>query len=100
VRHMINPLDMPPHHMTRWTREPFRRLPAHFPLRLIYTAYEPLVDGQVDLYVETYASILKRRGLSLLVPPWALARTGYLMRRLEIGRFLRGQNIYACYVRS
>jgi 2-polyprenyl-3-methyl-5-hydroxy-6-metoxy-1,4-benzoquinol methylase len=100
VRHMINPLDMPPHHMTRWTRRPLRRLQAHFPLKLVRTACEPLTESQVELYVDTYASILRRRNFGFLIHPWVRARTIRLIRRLGVGRFLRGQNIYACYVRN
>ncbi len=33
VRHMVNPLDMPPHHMTRWTRKALERVQTHFALR-------------------------------------------------------------------
>jgi 2-polyprenyl-3-methyl-5-hydroxy-6-metoxy-1,4-benzoquinol methylase len=99
VRHMVNPLDMPPHHMTRWTRRSLIRLQAHFPLKLVRTAYEPLTDGQVELYVDTYGSILRRRELGFLIHPEIRAQTIRLIRRLKIGRFLRGQNIYACYVR-
>ena len=100
VRHMINPLDMPPHHMTRWTREALHRLQAHFPLKLVRTACEPLTENQIGLYMDTYASILKRRGLAFLIHPWIYWRTALLIRYLAVRRFLRGQNIYACYVRN
>ena len=100
VRHMVNPLDMPPHHMTRWTRKTFRRLPDHFPLRLVRTAYEPLTDDHIEFHVDTYAGALKRRGLGFLVPPGVTWRTYRLIRYLRLIRFLRGQNIYACYVRT
>jgi len=100
VRHMINPLDIPPHHMTRWTQEPLRRLGVHFPLELARIACEPLPESQVELYVDTYASALRRRRLGFVIHPWARTQTVRLIRRFRIGRFLRGQNIYACYVRS
>jgi hypothetical protein len=100
VRHMVNPLDMPPHHMTRWTPQSLTQLQDHFPLRLVRNACEPLTDSQVELYVDTYAGILRRLELGFLIHPWVRTRTIHLIRRLEIGRFLRGQNIYACYVRN
>ncbi len=99
IRHMINPLDMPPHHMSRWTRKPLSLMQAHFPLRLIRTAYEPLTDTQIELYVDTYAAILHRRNFGFLTSPRIRARTINLIRRLALGRLIRGQNIYACYVR-
>jgi 2-polyprenyl-3-methyl-5-hydroxy-6-metoxy-1,4-benzoquinol methylase len=100
VRHMVNPLDMPPHHMTRWTRKALDRVQAHFPLSIRHISYEPLTDYQIEWYVDTYGSALRRRGLGLLAHPWIRTQTIRLMRRSGIGGFLRGQNIYACYVRS
>jgi 2-polyprenyl-3-methyl-5-hydroxy-6-metoxy-1,4-benzoquinol methylase len=100
VRHMVNPLDMPPHHMTRWTRKALERVQAHFPLRVQHINYEPLTDYQIEWYVDTYGSALRRRGLGLLAHPWIRTQIVRLIRRLGIGGFLRGQNIYACYVRS
>lgn len=100
VRHMVNPLDMPPHHMTRWTRKALERVQTHFPLRVRHISYEPLTDYQIEWYVDTYGSALRTRNLGLLAHPWIRAQTIRLFRRSGIGRFLRGQNIYACYVRS
>ena len=98
VRHMVNPLDMPPHHMTRWTRQAFERLPAYFPLKLHRTAYEPLGD-QTRLYVDTYARILRQGKLRFITHPWFYWRTVRLIDYFGFNKILRGQNIYACYVR-
>jgi len=100
VRHMVNPLDMPPHHMTRWTRETFRRMPVHFPLNLVRAAFEPLPDYQVGWYVDTYAKLLERQGFSVFMRPRIYSGAINLIRSSGLGRFLRGQNIYACYVRN
>jgi 2-polyprenyl-3-methyl-5-hydroxy-6-metoxy-1,4-benzoquinol methylase len=97
VRHALFPTDMPPHHMTRWTRASFVRVARFFPLRLTRTAYEPLTENQIEMYVDTYDSLFRRRGF---VPhPWVRTRTIRAIRRLRLGRFIRGQNMYACYVR-
>jgi SAM-dependent methyltransferase len=98
IRHMINPLDMPPHHMTRWTRETFQRLQAHFPLKLVRTAYEPL-GNQSRMYVDTYAAILRRGKFRFLTHPGVFWRAVRLIDYLGLNRVLRGQNIYACYIR-
>jgi 2-polyprenyl-3-methyl-5-hydroxy-6-metoxy-1,4-benzoquinol methylase len=100
IRYLVNPLDMPPHHMTRWTREPLHRLQTHFPLKLVRTACEPLTDNQIEMYVDTYANMLRRRDLGFLIRPRIYSRTIRLIRYLRLGKFLRGQNIYACYVRN
>jgi len=100
VRHMVNPLDMPPHHMSRLTRKSLLCLEAFFPLRRLLTEYEPLTDLQVDLWSDTYRDALKRRHLGFFYPPWVQRWTIRAIRRLRLGRFLRGQNMYASYVRS
>lgn len=100
IRHMVNPLDMPPHHMTRWTRKPLQRLQAHFPLKLVRIDCEPLTDNQIELYVQTYARSLRKRELGFFMHPWIYTRAVRLIRYLRLGRLLKGQNIYACYVRN
>jgi len=98
VRYLGQPLDMPPHHMTRWTRKPFHRLQSHFPLRLVRTAYEPLSLGHVEMFVGSYAGILVRRRLGFFVRPWMYSGGIRFARRFR--KFLRGHSIYVCYVRA
>jgi 2-polyprenyl-3-methyl-5-hydroxy-6-metoxy-1,4-benzoquinol methylase len=99
IRHLVNPLDMPPHHLTRWTRDSIVRIQNHFPLKLIRTAYEPLPEQDIQLFVDTYDGLLRRRGLRYLTHPWVRTRAMRAIRRFRINRLLRGQNMYACYVR-
>lgn len=100
IRFMINPLDMPPHHMTRWTRASFQRLQAHFPLKLVRIAYEPLAANHIESYVDTYTNVLRRRNHAFLLRPLIYKRIVLLIRRLALRGFIRGQNIYACYVKN
>jgi SAM-dependent methyltransferase len=100
LRYQFNMLDMPPHHMTRWTAEVLSRLPRCFPLKLIRIAYEPLADYHVDGYVEAYTSLLARWGLRIFAHPAVRSRITSLIRKSGLRRFLRGQSIYACYVRT
>jgi len=99
VRHMVNPLDMPPHHMTRWTRKTFTRLPQYFPLKLIRTAFEPLTESQLGLFMDTYSKLIKGRGLGFALIPGVVFRAEKLLRKAWFRRFFRGQNIYVCYSR-
>lgn len=46
-----NPMDMPPHHMTRWDAKVFAKLPISTELRLCSTELEPLQPGQVDIFL-------------------------------------------------
>jgi 2-polyprenyl-3-methyl-5-hydroxy-6-metoxy-1,4-benzoquinol methylase len=99
IRYMVNPLDMPPHHMTRWTRSTLLRLQRFFPLRVLHTGYEPLPEDQIQLCVDTYDSALRRHGLAFLLHPWLRTRAITGIQKLKLNRFMRGQNMYACYVR-
>jgi SAM-dependent methyltransferase len=99
LRHQSNLLDMPPHHVTRWTAEVLSRLPQWFPLKLVRTAYEPLADYHVDGYVEAYANLFATRTSRVFSLPKVQSLIAGLIRTSGIQRTLRGQTIYACYVR-
>jgi SAM-dependent methyltransferase len=99
LKHVFNVFELPPHHMTCWSNAVLDRLQALFPVRLVRIAYEPLQDYQVEWYVEAYEGILRRWGVGRLVHPWIRSRTVWLLRRSRIRRLLKGETIYACYVR-
>jgi len=99
LRHQFNPLDMPPHHMSRWSAEVLKRMQGFFPLKLIRVAYEPLADYHVGSFVEAYTDVLARGGLRFLAHPGIRSRVARLIRKSGAQRILRGQTIYACYVR-
>lgn len=100
IKRAINVYDMPPHHVTRWSDEVLMRLQRWFPLKLIRVAYEPLPEYRVEWYVEIHEDILRRHGLGSLVHPWIRSRIIRLVRNAKIRRFLRGDTIYASYVRE
>jgi SAM-dependent methyltransferase len=97
LRYQFNPLDMPPHHMTRWTTEALSLLPHRFPLRLTRIAYEPLADYHVEGYIDAHMSRFSRR---LLATAGMRSRLAALIRKSGVQRLLRGQTIYACYTRT
>jgi SAM-dependent methyltransferase len=99
LRHEFNPLDMPPHHMTRWTADVLSRLPHRFPLRLERIAYEPLATYHVAGYVEAYTGLLASRGVRVLTLPRIRSLIARLIRVSRIRKVLRGHTIYACYAR-
>jgi SAM-dependent methyltransferase len=100
LRHQHNILDMPPHHMTRWTVEVLTRMQQWFPLKLVRIAYEPLADYHADGYVGAYTDMLASKGLRILTHPAVRSQLSKLVRKSGVQRFLRGQSIYACYVRT
>ena len=63
-------------------------------------AYEPLADYHVDGYVEAYTNLLASNGLRILTHPAVRSRLTRLIRQSVLRRFLRGQSIYACYLRT
>lgn len=99
LKHQYNPLDLPPHHMTRWRAEVLRRLQAWFPLKLIRIAYEPLPEYQVSYYAEAYMDFLKKRGLGMAGWPSIRSRLINVIRHSGVRRLLRGQTFYASYER-
>jgi SAM-dependent methyltransferase len=99
LRHQFNLLDMPPHHMTRWTAEVLSRLPRWFPLKLVRIAYEPLADYHVNGYVGAYTDLLANRGLRVFAMPKIRSLIARFIRTSGVQKALRGQTIYACYVR-
>jgi 2-polyprenyl-3-methyl-5-hydroxy-6-metoxy-1,4-benzoquinol methylase len=100
LRHQHSILDMPPHHMSRWTAKVLERLQEWFPLRLMRVAYEPLADYHVEGYVEAYTRLFGDRGLRIMMAPAVRSRIIRLIRKSGLQKRLRGHSIYACYLRT
>jgi 2-polyprenyl-3-methyl-5-hydroxy-6-metoxy-1,4-benzoquinol methylase len=99
LKHQFNFLDLPPHHMSRWTDETLTRLQQWFPLKIARIVYEPLADYHVHAYVETYTSLFASRGLHALTMPRFRSVIARFIQTSRLQRVLRGQTIYASYVR-
>jgi SAM-dependent methyltransferase len=99
LRYQFNLLDLPPHHMSRWSVEVVNRLQAWFPLKLVNVAYEPLAETTVDTYIDAYSNFLPTRKLKLL--RWAAMHSvaARVIRHHRVRRFLRGQGFYASFIR-
>ena len=99
LRHQFNLLDLPPHHMTRWTEDVLFRLQEFFPLKLVRVAIEPLANYHVHDYVGAYWRALSKSWLRIPSVPAIESRLARAIQILGLRRFLRGQTIYACYTR-
>lgn len=100
LRHQFNLLDMPPHHVTRWTAEALEQVERRFPLKIQRICYEPLADYHVEGYVEAYTGVLSRAGVGFAAAPGIQSRLARVVRASGLQRILRGQSIYVCYERT
>ena len=101
LRYEFNPLDLPPHHMTRWSERVLERLPKLFPLRLERLEREPLAEYHVDGYVEAYSSLLARRALvGRLCHPRAKSLLASFLKRTGARKLLQGHTLYAAFSRA
>jgi SAM-dependent methyltransferase len=100
LKHRLDLLDLPPHHMTRWTADSMMRIQRLFPLKFVRLAYEPLKEPTVEFYVEGYANFLKKIGLGVFSWPSVRSRMSRLIRRPWVRSMLRGQALYAVYERT
>ena len=98
LRHQFNILDMPPHHVTRWTSETLKAVERWFPLKVQSISYEPLAEYHVDAYVEAHTKKLSQIG-GQAAAPWIRSRLSRVVRASGLRQFLRGQSIYVCYRR-
>ena len=60
LRHAFNLLDMPPHHMSGWSKQSFRFLESFLPLTIKKMLFEPLADYHIDYFMNTYNSRFSR----------------------------------------
>jgi SAM-dependent methyltransferase len=101
LRHTFNHLDMPPHHMTRWTGTVLKRIPKFLPLRLASVRREPLADYHVPPFAHAYSSAWSARpGLRALAHPRTQACAKFVLKSATIRRVLRGHTLYASFVRT
>jgi SAM-dependent methyltransferase len=101
LRYTFNPLDMPPHHMTRWTDAVIERIPHFLPLRLSAVRREPLADYHVPPFAQAYCSAWSARpGLRALAHPRAQVCVEFVLKSATIRRVLRGHTLYASFVRT
>lgn len=98
IQYEWNLLDMPPHHMSRWSGEVLSRIQKLFPLRLLHIRREPLAEYHIEGYVDTHLAICERYGLPQRIRH-SRVRNWIVMclKRSGMYRHLRGQTLYAFY---
>lgn len=94
---LLDPLNLPPHHMGHWSTQSLQSLPGHLDVELERTINGPLESYHVDWYIR----IQLRRFLGERVSSWALQVKGFtgLLRKFvhaQRNRIL-GHSILAIY---
>jgi 2-polyprenyl-3-methyl-5-hydroxy-6-metoxy-1,4-benzoquinol methylase len=100
LKYQYNLLDMPPHHMLRFSRETFVSLQKLFPLKLEKVMYEPLASYHVAGYIDSYSRHYRSH-----CTPTKILFNRYInpfyrfCLRLGLRRLLGGQSLYVLFRR-
>jgi len=99
LKYQNNLLDMPPHHMTRWSEASFKALEKIFPIRLEKVFFEPLAAYHVSDYMHAYAQHFWSRSSTtkLFFNRYTLPIFTLLISKKSIRRLFRGQTILALF---
>jgi SAM-dependent methyltransferase len=99
LRHSDNLLDLPPHHMLRWSIGAFRALQSLFPLRIDHACCEPLAEYHIGDFLYAQKQRIAAGGgftASLLLRRRAQPLWDVFEKCLRIGlcRFFCGHSLY------
>ncbi|MEA5452267.1 class I SAM-dependent methyltransferase [Leptolyngbya sp. CCNP1308] len=96
LHHQYNILDMPPHHVTRWSENTFRALENLFPIKLEVLRFEPLAIYHISSFLGAYSNYFKSISPLYKIPFNRLSLSMYhKVLTLGMRRFFRGQSLYA-----
>lgn len=95
LKYQYNLLDMPPHHMTKWSEETFRALEGLFHIKLEKVVREPLATYHIPGYLNSYGSYLRDKALlsRILINRYTINICEKLLQ-LGLRRYLTGQSLY------
>jgi SAM-dependent methyltransferase len=99
LRYQYNLLDMPPHHMTRWSATTLAFLEKLLPLKLSRIKFEPLAPYHIHGYVSAYGQHWRYRlplGRHVFSDTTLQHLTSFLVNT-SLYRFLRGQSLYVLF---
>jgi SAM-dependent methyltransferase len=101
LKYTDSPLDMPPHHMTKWSEATFRKLECYFPIKIEKVLKEPLMTYQIAGYVSTYCDVYKQRYPFLsfcLGKPFKVIF--YILLYAGLRYLVTGQSLYVQYKKN
>ena len=95
LKYQYNLLDMPPHHLTRWTTQTFATISHSLPLKLIMAEEEPLDMSHAEAYLQILEQKMGRFRRVLGSP---IKKTiTRLMCQSPIRHYLKGHNLYVVF---
>lgn len=94
LKYQDNLLDMPPHHMLRWSQKSFESLESLLPLKLEKVCFEPLAKYHVDGFVSAYGNHLRQDSKYPLIFNKITYKIVALILKLGFHKNLLGQSIY------
>jgi len=95
LKHQYNLLDMPPHHMLKWSEIAFRSLEKIFPVRLERVEREPLMSYHVSGYLNAYSNYFRSRNqLNRLLFNRHTLRFYEKVLQLGLRKYVTGQSLY------
>jgi 2-polyprenyl-3-methyl-5-hydroxy-6-metoxy-1,4-benzoquinol methylase len=101
LKYQYNLFNLPPHHISRWSPRCISNISDLFDIKLLHRINEPLAEYHVEGYLNAYMSKIRNWRMGKLLSNshtkrwlrWGINHT--LIRQL-----LKGQSIYACYVKN
>lgn len=101
IKHQYNILDLPPHHLTRWSVNTLVYLHTNFNLELLHVFYEPLQKYHIYGYVDTYSSFLfKKLHLSQKNISRVNRAISLVIEKTALNNRLFGQSILASFIKK
>jgi SAM-dependent methyltransferase len=98
LKYSHNLLDLPPHHMSGWSRRTYEFLPKVAPLRLLKLLAEPLALYHLDYYMHTcFDRFNKTSDPRRLLYNGKLGESQRAILQAGLRRFITGQSILAVY---
>lgn len=94
LKYQDNLLDMPPHHMLRWSQKSFESLESLLPLKLEKVCFEPLARYHVDGFVSAYGNHFKQDSNYSFIFNKFTYKIITLILKLGFHKNLLGQSIY------
>ncbi len=91
-------LNLPPHHISRWSHRVVVNLPRLLPIKLVRVSFEPLAEYHLNWYLSIQQNRLSGKNpLSRLAQRSMAELFNRVIRPYKIYRWIRGHTMYCCF---